>query len=178
MKKLFFLTLTAFSIMILSSCGGGSNSADQERIAQLEAQIAEMQNQNGNTTDNSQEAIDNNSSSVALTPEHRETSQEGKPGTYEFTDKINNTWVLTLNTDGTATIRQKSGSKEAYGSWEYTSYNGQTIYRFYDEAPIIYFESGEERGSRMVSIEGYIYLSTSDADAKNPRKRLNITKIK
>lgn len=178
MKKLFLLTLTAVSIMTLSSCGGGSNSADQERIAQLEAQIAEIQNQNGNTTDNSQLTIDNNSNSVGSTPEHIETSQEGKPGTYEFTDKINNTWVLTLNTDGTATIRQKSGSKEAYGSWEYTSFDGETVFRFYDEAPIIYFESGEEKGSRMVSIDGYIYLRTSDADAKNPRKRLKITKIR
>ena len=184
MKKIFLLTLTAVSIMTLSSCGGGSNSADQERIAQLEAQIAELQNQIGNPVETESTTEDYSDSYTSSDNSNASSSSNGQNfiGTYEFTDDVNHTWVLKLNSDETATIQLKgSGSDSlAYGSWsDYRGSNNGIILFFSDRAQIVWFPDGAEKCRGFVIREdGYIYRDLSDASAKNPRKRLTLTKVK
>lgn len=188
MKKLFLLTLTAVSIMTLSGCGGGSNSADQERIAQLEAQIAELQNQKSNTVETESTNVDysdsytssDNSTASSSDNSTASSSSNGQNiiGTYEFTDKINNTWVVKLNSDESATIQLKGSNSPAYGTWSDWRNNGIDV-SFWDQQPKVWFPAGEETCYRFnIREDGYIYRSESDAQAKNPRKRLKITKIR
>lgn len=104
--NLFLFTAIIVSSNILTSCGGCSNSADQEKIAQLEAQIAELQGQKQNpveTATTTGSSADSNSS----TSNSSNSTSESYVGTYEFTDEMNNEWLLTLNSDKTATIHKK-----------------------------------------------------------------------
>lgn len=52
------------------------------------------------------------------------------------------------------------------------------IIEFTDETPKIWFKSGEERSTELQIYEGFLYKRWDAAQAKNPRKRLPITKIK
>lgn len=184
MKNLFYLTLTVVSIMTISNCGGGSNSADQERIAQLEAQIAELQNQNGNTAENSQVAIDNNSNSVASTPAHTENSQQGHAGTYEVTDVNGKKWTFVLNPDETVVV--EDGGNTYYGTWgDYSSIDYNPRIEFpSDDYPRLQFPKTETVSDSFLAIDienGFIYGHSADSStykSKNPKKRLTIKKIK
>ena len=115
--------------------------------------------------------------STTLTEDSSNPKYESYVGTYEFTDEMNTTWVLILNSDNTATIGLKGSDKVAYGSlmdWG----NGELWVKFSDEVPMIWFPSGKKRGDQMPLVNGYLYYSPSSSDAKNPRNRLPVTKIK
>ena len=60
-------------------------------------------------------------------------------GTFEFTDKSNNVWVLIVKADETATIKNKDGKSTAYASWY--KYNTMRYVHFScsDRAPMITF---------------------------------------
>lgn len=116
------------------------------------------------------------SSSGSFSSDYRSSGSEYF-GTYEFTDKLNTAWVLVLNSDKTATIRVKNGSKEAYGSWSYYKTTGYPNIWFMDERPLIWFPSGEERAYHLCIQDNYIYLGDNALEAKNPRKRLEYTKV-
>ena len=117
------------------------------------------------------------SSSTDNTPSESKTLSSYK-GTYKFTDNAGNTWVLTLNDDETAQI--KRGNELHYGSWyDYENINRMYIDFAYDDAPVISFPFGQQRGILMaISKDGYIYADMDARNAKNPRKRLPIKKIK
>lgn len=178
MKKLFFLTLTAVSIMILSSCGGGSNSADQERIAQLEAQIAELQEQKQNPVETANTAgnyADSNSSTSNLS----NSNSHSDIGTYEATDESGKTWIITLNSDGTAQIGIKNSDKVAYGTWDdWRRIEKGVKLAFIDETPTIAFPA-ETKAMRYGGIgdDGYLYSDYDYVKAKNPRQRIPIKKL-
>ena len=134
-----------------------------------------MQANNGSTvgtepTTNSTPSSSSNSSS----------NGQGIIGTYEFTDEINHTWVLKLNSDETATIQLKGSNSPAYGSWsDWREGNNRIYLDFSDQAPKVWFPAGEEDCYTLIIFDdGYIYRSNSDAKAKNPRKRLAITKVR
>ena len=187
MRKLFnifLFTAIIVSSNILTSCGG-SNSADQERIAQLEAQIAELQNQIGNPVETEPTTEDYSDSYTSSDNSTASSSSNGQNfiGTYEFTDEINNTWVLKLNSDETATIQLKGSDSPAYGSWSdwWAINNGNHLIHlsFDDQKPKVWFPAGEETCSYLNIInDGYIYFRDDDAKAKNPRKRLTLKKVK
>lgn len=110
-------------------------------------------------------------------------------GTFEFTDKSNNVWVLIVKADETATIKNKDGKSTAYASWY--KYNSMRYAHFScsDRAPMITFPGSElyaqdygyigPAACAYFCIDGeYIYYDFHAADAKNPELRLPIKKIK
>lgn len=183
MKRLL-LGISVVALMLTTSCG---NNAEQERIAQLEKELAQLKGEN---RDKKKASIQEDASPASSSENSSEASSSSDDltstsptiiyyeGTYKFTDKANQTWTLTLNKDKTAQI--KSGDVLHYGSWtEYTSTNVMYISFDYEDAPMIYFPFGPDRGTMIaISKDGYIYESIDAKKAKNPRKRLPIRKIK
>lgn len=180
MKRLL-LGISVVALMMTTSCG---NKAEQDRIAQLEAEIAKLKGEEYNESssfssskerDYSSEGYNDYSSSEKVSSEPQIFSSY--VGTYKFTDESNKTWVLSLNSDKTAQI--KSGDELHYGSWEdHEMINTMYIKFDYDDAPIVYFPLGGERGTMMaISKDGFIYKDMDAKDAKNPRKRLPIKKL-
>ena len=180
MKRLL-LGISVVALMLTTSCG---NNAEQERIAQLEKELAKSKEENRDKKKASihEEASPASSSeNGSETPSSSDDLTSTSPaiiyfeGTYKFTDKANQTWTLTLNKDKTAQI--KRGNELHYGSWEESSI---MYIRFdYEDAPMIYFPFGPDRGTMIaISKDGYIYESIDAKEAKNPRKRLPIKKIK
>lgn len=181
MKRLL-LGISVVALMLTTSCG---NKADQDRIAQLEKELAELKGGGYNESSSFSSSKEDGYSSESYNDYSASEMDSSEPqtyssyvGTYKFTDKTNKTWVLSLNSDKTAQI--KSGDELHYGSWEeYESLNTMYISFDYDDAPMIYFPFGSERGMMIsMSDDGYIYASVDAKDAKNPRKRLPIKKIK
>ncbi len=182
MKRLL-LGISVVALMLTTSCG---NNAEQERIAQLEKELAKSKEEN---RDKKKASIQEDASPASSSENGSETPSSSDDltstsptiiyfeGTYKFTDKANQTWTLILNKDKTAQI--KRGNELHYGSWtEYASINVMYISFDYDDAPMIYFPFGSDRGTRMsISKDGYIYEDTSAEEAKNPRKRLPIKKV-
>lgn len=169
MKKSLLIFLTCAMSLVMVSCGG-SSSSDKKRIAELEAQIAELKKGNGANNSSPEEGFSNVSSSY----------DSDIVGTYEFTDEINNTWTLVANVDNTATISIKDDKETiCYGSWEdFRSIDIGVRFMFTDQCPIVYFPAGSEKGSYIYLKDGYIYGNSSYVEAKNPRRRLPINKIK
>lgn len=113
----------------------------------------------------------------------------GHIGTFEFTDKVGNVWVLVVNTNETATIGIKGGESKAYASWY--KYDHMTYAKFScsGSAPTIFFPSSElmlndygypttDACGYFCSDGKYIYYNSSAADAKNPKLRLPLTKTR
>ena len=176
MKRLL-LGISVVALMLTTSCG---NKADQDRIAQLEKELAQMNGEDYNENHEetySSSSSENGNETSSSSDNSISTSQTiiFYEGTYKFTDNANQTWTLTLSKDKTAQI--KRGNELHYGSWEESSI---MYIRFdYDDAPMIYFPFGPEQGTLMsISKDGYIYESIDATEAKNPRKRLPIKKIK
>ena len=168
MRKLFnifLLTAIMVSSNILTSCGGKERYSNYDDTSKNANSIVET-----NTEDRH---------SIPITEDSSNPKSEGYVGTYEFTDEANNEWILTLNSDKTATIHKKNNNHESYGSWDELNFMDDTpIIRFRDETPTIWFKSGEERSQELQIYEGFLYERWDAAQAKNPRKRLPITKIK
>ena len=178
MKRLL-LGISVVALMLTTSCG---NKADQDRIAQLEKELAQMNGEDYNENHEetySSSSSENGNETSSSSDNSISTSQTiiFYEGTYKFTDNANQTWTLTLSKDKTAQI--KRGNELHYGSWtEYPSINVMYISFDYDDAPMIYFPFGPKEGTRMsISKDGYIYEDTSAEEAKNPRKRLPIKKV-
>ena len=111
-----------------------------------------------------------------------EDSDAGIPGTYEATDGIGRTLVLTLKEDKTGTATIKEEGKTYYCSWEHRDWHhGEVVITFgySHENPELVFEGGEEHcmdGSQM--LDGWLYCDNSATDAKDPTRRLPIKKVK
>lgn len=181
MKNFFFIALLA-----LAFCGcQNNNKSQQPSEADIEAMInervaAKLAEQGVESNNVSASASNNNETDVFDSTPTKSSSKNGHSnavGEYEFTDEIGNNWKLTLNSDKTATIGIKGADYVAYGSFKLWD-DGELWVKFYDEVPKIWFPSGEQRGSQMPLMDGYIYYNKSSYDAKNPRNRISITKVK
>lgn len=182
MKNLFnliFVGLVAFS---LTSCGG-SSSSDKERIAELEAQLAELKGDN--STNNSSTDEESSYISSGSTTSSTRSNKQSVVGTYEFSDNIN-TWVLVVekedadDDEGTAYIYNKSSKDgtKCYGSWYKYSHMKYASLEFSEKAPIIFFPSEEETLRYPYINSEWIYANRSASEAKNPNLRLALKKIK
>lgn len=182
MKHLFF-TLAIFTMSLFVVSCGGSSSKDKERIAELEAQLAELQA--GSTSDNSMIEYDSSyTSSTSSNTSTRSNKGQSIVGTYEFSDNIN-TWCLVIERDednsdeGTCYIinKSKGGDVKCYGSWYKYSTMKYASLHFSEKKPIVFFPSGEETlRSPYVNTE-WIYANSSASEAKNPNLRLPLKKI-
>lgn len=99
-------------------------------------------------------------------------------GTYKVVDKSNTTWILTLNRDETMTINEEGSSEVRYGSWSDSTY-GVPYFSFGNgESTYLEFPSGREYINFGILSDGYLYSSSTEYKAQNPKSRLPITKIK
>lgn len=174
----------------MASCG---NSAKDHAIAKLEDSIRVLNAERGMGEDDAtysgasgSSASDYNSNTSSNSSSSNYSSSYGSEkkdpgqfvGTYEMKDENGNTWVIKLNTDETATMGLKGESKVAYASWDLTNFlDYNPGLKFDDERALVYFPSGLEKPYLPKIVDGYFYLDSSAAQAKNPRKRLPITKV-
>ena len=98
-------------------------------------------------------------------------------GTYKVVDKYNTTWILTLNRDETMTVNEEGSSEVIYGSWSDYTY-GVPSFSFGNQIPYLEFPSGRESINCGILSDDYLYPSSTEYKAKNPKYRLPITKIK
>ena len=101
-------------------------------------------------------------------------------GTYEFSDDFN-TWAITLNDDETCTIINKSkDGAVSYGSWFHLGKEHIFYLNFVDLVPMVWFEGDggyTEMEHPVFDAQSlYIYKDSHSADAKNPKKRLKMSK--
>lgn len=183
MKKLIYLFVACMVSMVVASCGGSSKSTEAERIAQLEDSIARMQtryeNQGINNSDNHE--TNNNSINDANGNESEtEVTANDIVGVYKVTDALNNKWIIKMETDETATVSQEGKNVMHYGSWRYSGPNYGIMLSFsLDDDPQITFpnmKAGFYLHPRIKN--GYLYMSETASDAKNPKLRLAIKKVK
>lgn len=175
MKKYFSGILIPILFIGLTAC---SNSSDKARIAYLEQQIEELQS--------NQNTVAENKSDYQITEQDYQSpsntvSTNSTAGTYEVTDKVNHTWIITLNDDGTVRTTCKGLDTTFYALWEDESiWGGFTTIKYSDKSPNIVFPSWKEGtyGSSNEIQDGYLYYSQDDMRAKNPENRLQIKKFK
>lgn len=184
MKTKFFIIISVLAFMSVS-CG---NKAEQDRIAQLEAEIAKLKGEEYHESSSSSTSNDDNYNSSSI--EHDESNYQSSVsssndassscliGMYQFTDKSGKVWIVNLKDDQTATMNVMGDSFMYYAEWDDSPY-GVPLLRFgWDDAPYANFPSGKE-GMHYACIDtDYIYCSNSAFSAKHPRKRLPIKKIK
>lgn len=183
MKQIINMLFVGVFGLTLAGCGG----SDSARIAELEAQIEELKSNKDTNGSTSATSVDDSYSSTtssyrssyrSLRDEEEDAKKRGV-GTYEFTDEVGHTWVIVLKSDETATCSLKDGSNLCYASWDPTNFLDYAPgLEFNDESPVVWFPSGQEKLYLPHIVDGYLYDTGSDAQAKNPRKRLKIKKVK
>lgn len=67
----------------------------------------------------------------------------GHIGTFEFTDDLKHEWILVVNKDETATIRNKDGKKNAYASWYKYDTMKYAQFSCSEQAPMIAFPGSD-----------------------------------
>ena len=178
MKRLL-LGISVVALMMTASCG---NKAEQDRIAQLEAEIAKLKGED--YRESSSASNDENYSLPSTSQETDNSSLSNNEkssrftGRYQFTDKSGNVWIVNLKDDETATMNIKGDSFLYYAEWDEFPYGVPCLKFGFDDAPYANFPSGRESMYYACITEDYIYNSNSSFSAKNPRKRLPIKKIK
>ena len=180
----FFALLTT---LICVGCSNSSNSEDKERIAQLEAQIAELKNNsqskssddddndlNTSSQDKSSEVFTSTSSSNSSAP------TKNFLGTYKVIDNNGNTFYFILNQDETANVKTDGTDEMLYCSWyDLTNINSGVRITFSDKRPVILFDGGIEKyGGVYLDFQNeWLYAGSKYIDSKHPQWRLKAEKI-
>lgn len=115
----------------------------------------------------------------AITSNDSDNENAGITGTYEVTDKIGQTMVITLKEDKTATVTLDG--KTYYCSWNrYANIgDGEVEVSFSDDPPALVFEGGvAETMYGPEILGGWLYYDYTARKAKNPNRRLQIKKVK
>lgn len=125
-----------------------------------------------------EESNDSATIDEAITSNSSDDENAGITGTYEVTDKIGQTMVITLKDDKTATVTLDGNTY--YCSWNHISYgDGEVEMRFSDDPPALVFEGGvAETMYGPEILGGWLYYNYSARKAKNPNRRLAIKKVK
>jgi len=193
MKKNYFIASICLFVA-LSSCTNSTNRTYES---------AQDNSSYGYTSDNS--TYGTTKEKAAEKVKEKETkARSSSPyiGTLEFNDGIN-TWMIQINADGefneyidgdatfdgsakngTVQMWTKDGEEKAYGSWyHYGTMGNEVSLRFLDESPLVHFKGGKDMfvslyGPSIDFKELYIYESRQSYDAKHPKKRHKIKKIK
>ena len=187
--KINILSIFALlTTLICVGCSNSSNSEDKERIAQLEAQIAELQN---NSQSNSSDDDDNDlntssqdkSSEVFTSTSSSNSSEPTKNflGTHKVVDNNGNTFYFILNQDKTANVKTDGTDEMLYCSWnDLTRINKGVRIDFSDKRPIILFDGGmKEYGSMYLDFQNeWLYAGSDYIESKHPQWRLKVERIK
>jgi len=132
-------------------------------------------------------ASDEDESTNGSSSSSEQTELEQKPsflGTYEVTDKVGQTMLLTLNADETGTATIKGESVTYYCSWRDDSDIGRGLLIDFPsgvgERPNLVYEGGtDEFGTVGCYLkDGWFYSGSDNVKSNNPRWRLKATKIK
>lgn len=102
-------------------------------------------------------------------------------GTYEIVDKANQTYILTLKEDKTATMMAKGSNKTYYCSWNYFDLYTEPHVQieFSDDPPALAFGGGVALTMWQPKMQdNWLYFDYDARKAKNPKRRLPIKKIK
>ncbi|MBD5319750.1 MAG: hypothetical protein HDS07_02465 [Bacteroides sp.] len=191
--KINILSIFALlTTLICVGCSNSSNSEDKERIAQLEAQIAELQN---NSQSNSSDDDDNDlntssqdkSSEVFTSTSSSNSSAPTKNflGTYKVVDNNGNTFYFILNQDETANVKTDGTDEMLYCTWyEWSNRKRGVQITFSDKEPVILFDGGILKGHSMFFdfqnewLYAGDYSNSTYIDSKHPKWRLKVEKIK
>ncbi|MDE6257849.1 MAG: hypothetical protein K2M53_05650 [Muribaculaceae bacterium] len=171
MKKLIYL----FGVVVLALVGTGCNNSSNQKNGLgentgdtgsymeevvVEAEEVEEQTPSYTSASNNETQISDENSLVT---------------TYEFSDCLNQTWVVEINDDKTATMYLKGAEMKFYGSWD--NWGPKKKFRFSNKHPAVEFPGGEDRIFYPVISDGYFYKDTQSSEAKDPEFRLPIKKI-
>lgn len=102
-------------------------------------------------------------------------------GTYEIVDKAKQTFILTLKEDKSATMTIKGTNQSYYCSWDYWVLSNESYVKisFSDDPPTLVFDGGVAVSMWGPQIrDEWLYFDNSAREAKNPKQRLPIKKIK
>ena len=139
-------------------------------------------NESNNAAEQDQSEDETSSSNDSYSSSSRSSSESSKvkeyfAGTYEVTDAVGDTYTIVLNSDESATFTNSRGGVR-YGSWRDFPYDAPKLTFSYGETPVIFFSGGESGLDNAIIADGYIYSSNIEYRAKNPKKRLEIRKVK
>lgn len=173
MKKLTYLFVACMVSLVVASCGGGSNSSEADRIAQLEDSIARMNKQLNNAVPSDGVNAESNSNVSSVN-----ASENDVVGTYEVKDHLDQVWIFTLNADESATVTKKGGDAVGYGSWSDDRYDNGIWFDFEEEPRIVFPNMQEGFFGHGDMNSGYLYRTVNAAKSKDPHQRLEMKKIK
>lgn len=196
-SALLLVVLALFSFALTSCVGKSKYDAQIEELMAFKDSVEQAQKvQNSNSAANNSESsqtgynetnseessrsVSASSSSDFDTSSGSSHNEASYVGTYELTDYADNVWEIVLNSDETCTMGVKGHESVAYGSWDLTNYLDYTPgLEFSDDKPLVVFPSGTtERIFLPHIVDGYFYVNGSAAQAKNPKKRLPIKKVR
>lgn len=107
------------TIFAIGRCEG--YSANKARIAELEQKIAQLESSDTEGSSTTETSASNQSEEVSQSESSTNSANESMPvGTYQIADKTNNTWILTIKADETATIGKKVVTKLPMARSNYT----------------------------------------------------------
>lgn len=114
----------------------------------------------------------------AASDEDEATNSSNITGTYKVTDKIGQTFTITLKEDRTATF--EGNGIISHCSWSEDIWNsGAFSLTFSDDPPALVFNGGIAETMYIPEVkDGWLYYDFTARDAKNPNRRLKITKVK
>lgn len=185
MKKFFYFALT-ICMAVFVSCtqqkGGPSEQEIQDRIdAAVKAALAEKKSSSdaeaAGTSASSSSSSDYSSASDTYTSS---SSSERKPnssspvGEYRFSDDYNN-YTLTINADETSQI--VGNGQTYYGSWSDWCHKAYSINN--SESLYLIVNGKKQYCSPMIDLSSeWLYLDSSSLKAKDPNKRVKLTRVK
>lgn len=196
--SLLFTLMATVAIWNLTSCAGAGSTGtsasgscvvsmdpyndsleqEKEELQRLEQEKAELQRQLEQEKAKQQRL------------EQEKAEQESYVGTFEITEEGKGnvrTIVLTVNDDETATMKYKDSEFIHYGSWYKYNHMKYAKFHFVEEdniatshstIPHLRFDVIYNRElSNFVLMDGYLYSSSSAAEAKNPKERLKYKRV-
>lgn len=181
MRKLFYLALSLF-VAVLTSCTQRQGPSEQEIQDRINAAVrTALDSVNSSNSDDASVSSSSSSNADEVSSSSSSDNASSFVGTYTVNDGVH-TWEIVLKSDETCTMGMKGSSNVAYGSWgKYDMYDCVGLH-FPGENLTVFFPEGEENLNLWIPgidiKDGYFYKDVSAVQAKNPKKRLAITKVR
>lgn len=140
MKKIIYLFAACMMSMVVASCGGGSNSSEADRIAQLEDSIRKIQSDK--PKEDIKESTEKPSAAVSETPkqEEQETPKKEEQGLKGASSRNDFPSVLSGTTWMTDQQTSKVDQKFAFSGNSMTVYNSKPRWNYDD--PLEWYNAG------------------------------------